>query len=128
MKTFLFSLKFPKIWVGYVFFKWYFEKKWVGQAMGNEPIYWDGQKTKRRYKSAFDRNSAVYSVHIIENLHFVSRKLFILVFIQNLYAGISRLNFNNSNCASSELSRQFQDKLCILMFKLSLADVGKIIV
>ena len=51
--------------------------------------------------------SAVYCVHIIENLHFVLRKLFILVFVQNLYAGISRLNFNNSNCASSELSRQF---------------------
>ena len=28
--------------VGYVFFKWYFEKKWVGRAMGNETIYWDG--------------------------------------------------------------------------------------
>ena len=42
MKTFLFSLKFPKIWVGYVFFKWYFEKQWVGRAMGNETIYWDG--------------------------------------------------------------------------------------
>ena len=26
MKPFLFSLKFPKIWVGYVSFKWYFEK------------------------------------------------------------------------------------------------------
>ena len=24
-----------------VFFKWYFEKKWVGQAMGNEAVYWD---------------------------------------------------------------------------------------
>ena len=42
LKTFLFSLRFPKIWVGYVFFKWYFEKKWVGRAMGNETIYWDG--------------------------------------------------------------------------------------
>ena len=42
MKTFLFSLKFPKIWVGYVFFKWYFEKKCVGRAMGNETIYCDG--------------------------------------------------------------------------------------
>ena len=41
-KLFLFSLKFPEIWVGYVFFKWYFEKKWVGRAMGNETIYWDG--------------------------------------------------------------------------------------
>ena len=27
----VFSLKFPKIWVGYVFFKWYFEKK-VGRS------------------------------------------------------------------------------------------------
>ena len=42
MKTFLFSLKFPKIWVVYVFFTWYFEKKWFGRAMGNETIYWDG--------------------------------------------------------------------------------------
>ena len=41
-KLFLFSLKFPKIWVGYIFFKVYFEKKWVGRAMGNETIYWDG--------------------------------------------------------------------------------------
>ena len=23
-------------------FKWYFEKKWVIRAMGNETIYWDG--------------------------------------------------------------------------------------
>ena len=28
--------------VGYVFFKWCFEKKWVGWAMGNKTIYWDG--------------------------------------------------------------------------------------
>ena len=21
---------------------WYFEEKWVGRAMGNETIYWDG--------------------------------------------------------------------------------------
>ena len=35
-------MKLPKIWVGYVFFKWYFEKKWVGRAMGSETIYWDG--------------------------------------------------------------------------------------
>ena len=40
LNTFLFSLKFPKIWVGYVFFKWYFEKKWVDRAMGNKTIYW----------------------------------------------------------------------------------------
>ena len=50
MKTFLFSLKFPKIWVGYVFFKWYFEKKWVGRAMGNETIYWDGLTGERLEK------------------------------------------------------------------------------
>ena len=25
--------------VAFVFFKWYFEKKWVGRAMGNETIY-----------------------------------------------------------------------------------------
>ena len=29
-----------------VFFKWYFEKKWVGRAMGNETIYWDGLTTR----------------------------------------------------------------------------------
>ena len=27
-------------------FKRYFEKKWVGRAMGNETIYWDGLKVK----------------------------------------------------------------------------------
>ena len=35
------------MWVGYVFFKWYFEKKWVGRAMGNETIYWDGLMTQK---------------------------------------------------------------------------------
>ena len=30
------------MWVGYVSFKWYFEKKWVGRAMENETIYWGG--------------------------------------------------------------------------------------
>ena len=34
------------MWVGYVFFKWYFEKKWVGRAMGNETIYWDSHSGK----------------------------------------------------------------------------------
>ena len=27
--------------VGFTFFKCYFEKKWVGWAMGNKTIYWD---------------------------------------------------------------------------------------
>ena len=32
-------------------FKWYFEKKWVGRAMGNKTIYWDGlTKKSTRYK------------------------------------------------------------------------------
>ena len=48
MKTLLFSLKFPKIWVGYVFSQWYFEKQWVGRAMGNETIYWDGLSWMRQ--------------------------------------------------------------------------------
>ena len=53
MKTFLFSLKFPKIWVGYVFFKWYFEKKWFGRAMGGETIYWDGLMDNFEHNSVF---------------------------------------------------------------------------
>ena len=31
------------------FFKWYFEKKWVGRAMGNEKIYWDGLTLLYKY-------------------------------------------------------------------------------
>ena len=49
LKTF-FSLKFQKIWVGFLFFKWYFEKIRVGQAMGNESIYGDGLTHQLRQK------------------------------------------------------------------------------
>ena len=34
------------IWVSYVFFKWYSEKRWVSWAMGNKTIYWDGLRVK----------------------------------------------------------------------------------
>ena len=35
----------------FVFFKWYFEKKWVGRAIGNETIYWAGLRIRATYRS-----------------------------------------------------------------------------
>ena len=43
----IFSLKFQKIWVAFVSFK-YFEKWWVSRAMRNETIYWDGLKQEKK--------------------------------------------------------------------------------